>query len=29
MVEMKQVKCFFKIQIPVCRITMQARGFAV
>ena len=25
---MKQVKCFFKIQIPVCRITMQARGFA-
>ena len=26
---MKQVKCFFKIQIPVCRITMQARGFAV
>ena len=26
---MKQVKCFFKIQIPVCRITMRARGFAV
>ena len=26
---MKQVKCFFKIQIPVCSITMQARGFAV
>ena len=26
---MKQDKCFFKIQIPVCRITMQARGFAV
>ena len=26
---MKRDKCFFKIQIPVCRITMQARGFAV
>ena len=26
---MKQNKCFLKIQIPVCRITMQARGFAV
>ena len=26
---MKQVKCFFKIQIRVCRITMLACGFAV
>ena len=26
---MKQDRCFFEIQIPVCRITMQARGFAV
>ena len=26
---MKHNKCFLEIQIPVCRITMQARGFAV
>ena len=25
---MKHYKCFFKIQIRVCRITMQACGFA-